>query len=304
MTKKSIVVHNGGFHADDVFGVATLFLAIEKNLLPGIVKEQVEVIRTRDEAVIAKGDIVLDVGGIYDEKTHRFDHHQAGGAGVRKNGIPYASFGLLWRKFGRALTGSAEAAVQVDRRLVQTVDGPDNGVSISKSLFKDVYPFSMGDMIMSFNPSWKESDTKDDEYFLKAVAVAKTILSREIVFAQDYIEAGLEVIKNYQQSADKRIIILEKAMPFQEFLMEFPEPLIVIYPNEASNTWHAKCVQADRDLFTNRKPFPTAWAGKRDEELASITGVADAVFCHNKLFLVVAKTKEGAIQLARLALDS
>jgi uncharacterized UPF0160 family protein len=39
-----------------------------------------------------------------------------------------------------------------------------------------------------------------------------------------------------------------------------------------------------------------------NEELAQVTGVADAVFCHNKLFMAVAKSKEGAIKLAELAL--
>ena len=34
------------------------------------------IIRSRDPAVIESGDIVVDVGGVYDVTRRRFDHHQ------------------------------------------------------------------------------------------------------------------------------------------------------------------------------------------------------------------------------------
>ena len=56
MTNKTIVTHNGNFHADDVFSVAAL-----KSIFPTF-----NLIRTRNVDVIAKADIVIDVGGEYD----------------------------------------------------------------------------------------------------------------------------------------------------------------------------------------------------------------------------------------------
>jgi uncharacterized UPF0160 family protein len=50
--------------------------------------------------------------------------------------------------------------------------------------------------------------------------------------------------------------------------------------------------------------FPDSWAGKRDAELVKATGVADAIFCHNNRFMMVAGSKEGALALAELALSS
>ena len=50
------------------------------------------------------------------------------------------------------------------------------------------------------------------------------------------------------------------------------------------------------------KPLPESWGGKQDEELAQATGVQDARFCHRGLFMITAKSKEGAIKLAELAL--
>jgi uncharacterized UPF0160 family protein len=33
-------------------------------------------IRTRDASKLSECDIVVDVGGVYDPATHRYDHHQ------------------------------------------------------------------------------------------------------------------------------------------------------------------------------------------------------------------------------------
>lgn len=33
-------------------------------------------VRTRDATKLAECDIVVDVGGVYDPATHRYDHHQ------------------------------------------------------------------------------------------------------------------------------------------------------------------------------------------------------------------------------------
>ena len=88
MSEITVVTHNGNFHADDVFSIAVL-----KHVLPTF-----KLVRTRDKALIESADYVIDVGGEYDPETNRFDHHQRGGAGERENGIPFSSFGLVWKK--------------------------------------------------------------------------------------------------------------------------------------------------------------------------------------------------------------
>src|SRR5437764_1161911 len=99
MNEVTIVAHNGNFHADDVFAVATVLLVLERSDFPAWRQAIPKIIRTRDPKTIEKADFVVDVGGVYDAENNRFDHHQAGGAGTRANGIPYASFGLVWKKF-------------------------------------------------------------------------------------------------------------------------------------------------------------------------------------------------------------
>jgi uncharacterized UPF0160 family protein len=54
--------------------------------------------------------------------------------------------------------------------------------------------------------------------------------------------------------------------------------------------------------FENRRDLPAAWAGLDGPELAALTGVEDALFCHAKRFLVVARSREGIDALAAQAL--
>lgn len=45
-----------------------------------------EIVRSRDPAVLAEMDIVIDVGGVYDDATRRYDHHQREFTGVFGHG--------------------------------------------------------------------------------------------------------------------------------------------------------------------------------------------------------------------------
>lgn len=293
---KTIVTHNGEFHVDDVFAVASLTLLLEQS------GEIPKVIRTRDESVIATGDYVVDVGGIYDPKINRFDHHQTGGAGQRDNGIPYAAFGLVWKTYGEQICGSADIARRIDHKLIMSVDAMDNGVSVSKPVFDNVRPYSFSDFIFSFRPTWKEKTVSTDVIFEDAVHIATQLLRREIEIHSQAEEAEQIVREIYEKTKDKRLITLDDDYPWHPVLTAFPEPLYVLYPS--GGRWKLKAVRKAVDTFENRKDLPQAWAGKRDTELQKITGVPDAVFVHNKLFNAVAESKEGILALAKLALES
>ncbi|OHA18941.1 MAG: hypothetical protein A2836_03420 [Candidatus Taylorbacteria bacterium RIFCSPHIGHO2_01_FULL_45_63] len=295
MEKTKIVTHNGSFHPDDVFSVAALSLLFKGNI---------EVVRTRDPKLVKTGDIVLDVGGEYDEKRNRFDHHQTGGAGERQNGIPYASFGLIWKHFGEKLVGDSGVARMIDEKLVQPIDASDNGYVVSsKEITPNIFSYTIDDAIFVFNPTWKEQ-REEDIIFPKVVEIAETILEREITKARAKKEAWQFVLATYTTATNKRIIVLDHEYPWKEVLIQFPEPLFVIYPNATNGTWGAVAVRKSLNSFENRKSFPAVWAGLRDSALAEVSGVPDAIFCHNKLFLAVAKSKEGALALAKEALIS
>lgn len=299
---KKIITHSGKFHADDVFAVATLMLAFPD--------EEFEIVRTRDKEIIASGDVVVDVGGEHDGKKF-FDHHQVGGAGFRENGLPYASFGLVWKEFGSSVCGGDFfVQKQMDDGLVAALDAHDNGVKIYDELYP-VSPFDIASYVNAFNPTWLEDDEWKDRseeerlaIFKKLVIWAKELILRTIKRHKDKNTAYTMVKEAYENSLDKRIIVLSKYLPAEDALGEFPEPCFVIYPQVDGKAWAAKTVHKEKNSFESRVPFPAAWGGKMDRELQSITGVKDAVFCHNKGFLATAKSREGAIALAKLALDA
>ena len=61
-------------------------------------------------------------------------------------------------------------------------------------------------------------------------------------------------------------------------------------------------VRNDEAVFENRKDLPRVWGGLRGVEFAEVSGVFDADFCHKGLFLAAAKSKEGAVELAKKAI--
>ncbi|MFZ1019666.1 MAG: MYG1 family protein [Minisyncoccia bacterium] len=296
MNKLKLITHNGSFHADDIFAAATLSLYLEKK------GETFEIIRTRDPEIIKSGDFVFDIGYIYNPDLNRFDHHQPGGAGKHKDGIEYSSFGLVWEKFGIELCGSPTSAEIIDEKLALPVDAFDNGFDLVENKYETT-PYYIQHLFFAMRPTWKEKDLSKDEMFLKSVEIAKVILTREIIQAQDIILAEDLIVSAYKKSADKKIVILDEKYPFFT-LSDFPEPLFVIYPRKITSDWGVEAVRDNYKTFVNRKDFPKSWAGLRDKELQNVSGVKDAVFCHRGLYMAVAKTKEGAIKLAQIAVES
>jgi len=290
--KKILITHNGTFHADDLFATATLSILNNGNI---------KVVRTRDPEMFEKGDYVYDVGGIYDPEKNKFDHHQKGFDEKRENGIIYSSFGLVWKKFGLQLTGSEKAMLSIDKHLVAPIDAGDNGIDLVENKY-DISQYLIQDFFRIIRPTWRETDAGIDINFLRGVEIAKEILLREITYAKDAILADEAILSIYQNTKDKRVIILDKNYAKKEILEKLIETIYVVYPRETDHSWGVEAIRKDFRSFENKKNLPNAWGGLRDKELQNITGVSDAVFCHKALFMIVSKSKEGAIKLAEKAL--
>lgn len=296
MEKKiSIVTHSGIFHVDELLAVAALGIYLEG--------QSYEIIRTRDPRVVATGDYVVDVGGIYDPLTNRFDHHQHGGAGTRENGIPYSAFGLVWKQYGEAICGSKEVAMAIDKQVGHPVDMGDNGLEYYSRLRPDTDPLILQFIIAMFRPTWKGEATFDERFF-ELVAIMKRLLTLTITVETNRIEGSQFVEATYQATQDKRIIVLDKPYPWHAVLASHPEPLYIVKPKTQNPFWEVECVRDDIYGFSNRKDLPKAWAGKFDEALAAETGIPDAIFCHNRRYIAVAKSKESALKLALMALNA
>lgn len=284
----TIATHNGSFHADDVFSIAAL-----KNIFPSF-----NLIRTRDLDVISKADIVLDVGGQYDPNKGRFDHHQRDGAGQRDNGIPYSSFGLIWHKYGLEIcNGDQDVTNAVDAGLVSTIDAIDCGYveGIAEGI-------SLSQTIAMFNPSWEE-EGNFDERFNEAVDFASRILERFITSARGGVKAKSIVAKAIENAKDPRVIVLDKFTPWKKTVHALSEDaLYIIYPS-LTGEWKIQTVPVDPGSFENKQSLPESWAGLSDKELQDVTGIDDAMFCHNGLFIAGAESFDSVMKMADLALS-
>jgi uncharacterized UPF0160 family protein len=288
----TIVTHNGHFHADELLAVATLLLKYP----------DAKVVRTRDESIIERADIVVDVGRVYDPTKMRFDHHQPEGAGKRANGIPYASFGLMWKELGEELAGGKEEALYVEETLVMPVDALDNGVKLSTPLFEHVQEYSIGDFFESYAFGAETLEDSEREFFV-ALPIALDLLRRKIRTAKAKVAGRREVKRIYEASANKEIIVLPAMMSWKQVLIP-TEAKFVIYPR-TDGTWAAQGVPRTlANPFERKKSFPAAWAGKDNGELSHISGVSDALFCLRDLWLAAATSQEGAVKLAEIALNS
>ncbi len=295
---KKIVTHNAIFHSDDVFAVATALL----------IYPDAEVIRTRDEDLIRTADIVLDVGEIYDADKNRFDHHQFGGAGDRENGIPYSSFGLIWKKFGEEITGSRFVMERIDQSLVQAIDAGDNGVDLFKPLVLGAKPYHINKVIDQYRPTWKEGGGWD-ERFLECVGWANGFLKRLIQVERDMAEGENVVLDAYRSAPDKRLVVIDEKYDLgrglvTQVLSNLPEPFYVVLYRHDHQQWQLVAVRMNNDTFDLRKPLPESWAATHDAELEKESGVIGALFCHRRCFMCTAKTREAAIELAQAALNS
>lgn len=291
-----VATHNGSFHADEVFAIAAL----------GLLPQSLEVVRTRDRDLHAAADLRVDVGFKYEPSAGNFDHHQRDFDLVRDNGVGYASFGLIWREFGlQVCGGDQEVAEAIEISLVQAIDANDTGQAISQALIEGVRPMTVNGIIGGFNSRWDEDLTADEERerFDAAVKLARGILAREIASAASGRRAIRIVRDAIAASEDPQIVTLPDNVPWKQIVAtEAPDALFVIYPKRQG--FGVETVPAELGTFENRRDLPAEWAGLENADLAKVTGVEDALFCHSKRFLAVAKSREGAERLAALALEN
>lgn len=289
---KRVGTHSGRFHADEVMSTAIL-----KELF------DVEVIRSRDPEVLDKLDLIYDVG------EGEFDHHQADKK-YRQNGTPYAACGLIWDSFGKDVISSKEKTLseedvdsvfrQMDNWLIEGIDAVDNGVKTSSTFIPTM---NISSIIAEFNPPW-DFDEPEDGAFNEAVDFASTVFGNMLGQKLSVVRAKSRVLEAYNSRNILEILVLDRSYPWNRLLYEIDtneEVLFVVFPKDSE--YLLQTVRKNDGTYGDRKRLPASWAGKRDGELARITGVWDAVFCHDARFIASAKSLEGVLKMAGLALE-
>merc|ERR1719409_269781 len=128
-----IGTHDGTFHCDEALGC---FLLQRTKEFQGA-----EIVRSRDPAVLAEADVVIDVGAVYDPATKRYDHHQKEFSAVFGHGhvTKLSSAGLVYKHYGKEIVASTLGLDEADptvnkiylkvyKSFIEAVDAVDNGI--------------------------------------------------------------------------------------------------------------------------------------------------------------------------------
>jgi uncharacterized UPF0160 family protein len=176
------------------------------------------------------------------------------------------------------------------------IDARDNGL-ISPKDSRCCY--SIGDAIKAFVPTWLEDPLIVKNSFNEVLSIAKRVLEREII-SKAALELGLVKTRAEIEKQNRpQVLVLPKQLEWQEAVIFERNVKVVIYPDD-DNTWSVRTAMDDlEDYQTNRAFFPERWWGLREEELENVSGIKGAVFCINKGWFAVAKTKEAAMELAK-----
>ncbi len=308
----TLATHSGKFHCDEVFAYAVLRLALDLQQ-PGA---DHRLLRTRNAALIETADIVWDVGSIFDAASNRFDHHQRG-APLREDGTPFSAAGLVWQVYGeRAVaallgpTGAAHLAGAIARELdggmVRRLDEIDNGVSADGPVRGD--SLGLAKLVEEFNPAWDHPEavgpTAGDDAFLEATKLVTATLGRRVESLRARYAAEAEVLGAHRSAEDKRILLLERGMPWKNVVFAHKLPVLFTISPASNGNWMLDTMPPEKGSFDQILPLPEAWAGLQNAELAAISGVPDAVFVHLRRFVGAAKSRDGALAMARLALEA
>jgi len=294
------------------------------------------IVRTRDSAILATCDIVVDVGAVYDPSTRRFDHHQASFHHTLNTLLNMdfhtrlSSAGLIYVHYGHEVIANLLKIVEEPRThpaisilytklykcFVESVDAIDNGVMQYDGVPRYQHASTLASQVGNLNPAWNDQISKPDEQFVKAMeVVGHEFTSRSNYLFNSWLPAREIVVRSLEKRGEVhpsgRIFALEQGgVPWKDhfFTLEKEQGLegeqicLVIY-EDTDKSWRVQSIPISEDSgFNNR--IPIAWKGLRDIELEKTSGIEGAIFVHVTGFIGGAKTREGALKLADATLQA
>jgi uncharacterized UPF0160 family protein len=131
-------------------------------------------------------------------------------------------------------------------------------------------------------------------------------------FAQQYLtsaqknlhiqEKNQSVVHEEMERAvqeDRNYLLFDRYVPWKKPYFqsggEEHQTEFVIFPS-LQKRWQAVSIPPEEHSFAQKKPFPQEWAGLRGEELSTVIGIPNAIFCHKNRFIAVFDTLENTIE--------
>tara|TARA_R110002096_G_scaffold44526_13_gene120506 strand:- start:92872 stop:93729 length:858 start_codon:yes stop_codon:yes gene_type:complete len=276
-----LATHNGPFHADDVLAAALVRVFLDA---------EATVVRSRNPEVLAKADVVFDVGGVFDVATRRFDHHQRDYQGDRSS----AGMVLDWLESDGHVSASIAEALRF--QLVDYVDAVDTGARASAG---DVPCFSTMVGVLTE----QATDDSFDVWYERAVAMAVDISSaisigckRSETDARAVLAAMDDAVAN-----ERRVLFFDEYLKWKPAYFgaagsEHPTDY-VIFPGR--NDWRVVTIPVAVDSKDDKRKLPSEWAGLEGAALEKVVGVPGARFCHKNCFIAAFENKEAALEALR-----
>ncbi|KAG5859267.1 UPF0160-like protein [Encephalitozoon hellem] len=301
-----LVTHDKKFHLDEVLATAVLLKIYPDS----------EIIRTRNPAVIETGDIVYDVGGLFDPKTSRYDHHQEsfGETFNSNHKIKLSSSGLIYKYYAErfleiyGITKTNEyfqrVLEEVYAAYFMSADAIDNGYEI----FGEIVPRSLSHIVESFN-ALSFSSSEDDEQnrrFLEAVRFVSKDLDN---FMHTIVNGWIPNYKYLDKliaDSDGDILCVDKYC-FIDVIPEIEKKYkkdirFVLNKRESSVTILA--VPRERKHFRSKVPLKKEWRGLAGSKLEAISGIEGCNFVHASGFVGSNRTVEGAMEMCRVSIET
>ncbi|CAD8179977.1 unnamed protein product [Paramecium pentaurelia] len=332
---KKIGTHNGAFHVDEVLACAML-TKYTNEFKNGIIT------RSRDPNVWAQQDILVDVGGVYDPQTHRYDHHQKEfqDSFSKDFKIRLSSAGLIYKHFGLEIiqnlishiNDTVETTIEIQKvdektlnliyiklykNFIQSIDAIDNGINQFPNQDQIKYQINthLSAVINRFNPTWCEKNQDENAKFHQALEFVNTeLISQMKSIYLGWYPGRYYVVQAYdsrlEQDQSGQILKLQMALPWKSHIFDIEQERgtvglikFVLYPDR-NEGWRVQAVSVNEDSFENRKSLKKEWRGVKDiEQLKEISGIDDIVFVHASGFIGGARSYENALKMAKLSLE-
>lgn len=295
-TAKTVITHNGLFHADETFGTAFLSL---------LLGSEVRVVRTRNPAQIEQAYVALDVGGVYDNAKLRYDHHQRDFLDVHEGtSIKLAACGLIWRHFGTCLITKLHPELDieqvkslwqsVDETICRPVDLQDNGQGIFKIEGAEAQALTVSMMVAAFNQQDIYSPAQD-EAFMRIVKILKEYILNFLRAGANKLQLLKEAEEAVEQQKGNRVLVLDKFLPYREAVLkansEGAQFDLVTYP--AKGQWNLQTIPVDdtpENFYSQRVSLPQRlWGLTGPDASKESLGGSALVFCHKTGFLAAVK---------------
>ena len=287
---KTIVTHDGVFHADEVFATALIKLIAKSNN-----ESKIEVVRTRNPKVLQE-HLDLETSMVIDVGDSEFDHHQELKYNtINGEEVPMSSFGLVHKKFLELGLISFDKDLQ---NLVVEIDKADNGIA----------PSTVSTLIRTFTPNWNDkSDTAMDDAFKKAIKFAKGILKNMLektnssLLAEEIIKDEIQNLKKQEllYGTRRNYLILETFIPFQETIIRYNETVleedkIKFVINKNKNKYNLHTIKKALGSFENHIDLISL-------DMAKELGI-NVDFIHNNKFFAVADSVEALEEIIAISM--